>query len=309
MMSIDVRSGTRRDARSDLDAAVCSDGAPSARNLLVTVFGDVLLTAGPDTETTVQALTSVLAGFRVNERLVRTSLSRLVHDDLLAVRSAGRRSFYRVSPCARDLFARADERIYRGRPEPWDGAWTLVVLDGAESTAEHRAALRHELAALGLGVVAPNVLGSPVVGPAAVAGRIARVGGVEHVVVTRGPLVAGPGLVEPLDLVRRCLDLAALETAYGRLADRLAAYDAPMLSGLDGDRAAKLRLLVVATFRRLALADPMLPDELLGDDWPGHRARQEARRVYAAVAPLADRWFTDRTGQHVATDPSRFAAG
>jgi phenylacetic acid degradation operon negative regulatory protein len=129
---------------ADLGAAVCSDGAPSARNLLVTVFGDVVAPFGPETELTVQELSAVLADFGASERLIRTSLTRLVNDDLLAARSSGRRSFYRVAPTAIDLFACADERIYRGQPEPWDGHWTVVVLDGAESTPERRAALRQE---------------------------------------------------------------------------------------------------------------------------------------------------------------------
>src|SRR5688572_25655361 len=94
-------------ARADLDAAVCSGGAPSARNLLVTVFGDVVAPLGPETELTVQQLSAVLADFGASERLVRTSLTRLVNDDLLAARASGRRSFYRVAPTAIDLFATA----------------------------------------------------------------------------------------------------------------------------------------------------------------------------------------------------------
>ena len=293
-------------ALHDLDSAVCSDGAPSARNLLVTVFGDVVVPAGPETEVSVQGLTSVLADFGVNERLVRTSLTRLVNDDLLTVRSSGRRSSYRVAPTAIDLFAAADERIYRGRPDPWDGHWTLVVLDGAESTPERRAMLRQELVATGLGVVAPNVLASPVVTPAIVADTVTRVGGFEQVLVTRSTVVPGAGLADPVALARRCVDLGEIEERYDALADRFAGFDDQMLGGLGDVRASKLRLLVVSTFRRVVLADPWLPRELLPPAWAGDRARREAARVYAAVAPRADHRLAMLLAHPVDTAPDRF---
>lgn len=294
-------------ALADLDAAVCSDGAPSARNLLVTVFGDVLLTIGSDIEITVQALTAVLADFGVNERLVRTSLSRLVSDDLLAVRPDGRRSFYRVAPSALDLFARGDERIYRGRHVPWDGQWTLVVLDGAESTAQHRARLRQELAGLGLGTVAPNVMGSPTVAPESVADTVERLGGFDHVLVTRSALTAGDGLLGDGSLAGRCLGLDEVEQRYDELATRLSRFDESLLDAIDDRRAAKLRLLVVATFRRIVFAEPLVPEAVLPTDWSGYRARGEAARIYRSVAARADDRLRPLVGLDLRTDPARFA--
>lgn len=292
----------------ELDRAVCSDGAPSARNLLVTVFGDVVLPHGPDTETTVQALTATVADFGVSERLVRTSLSRLVGDGLLATQPHGRRSSYRVATDALDLFRSADERIYRGRARDWDGAWTLVVLDGAEATADHRAHVRAELSGLGFGVVAPNVLASPLVPLSAAADVLCEAGGVERVVLTRSPLAAGPAMIEPFDLARRCYELDRLSDGYAALARRLESFDATTLAHLDPRRAMKLRLLVVASFRRLALADPMLPADLLPAEWPGDRARVHAARVYAAVARSSDLALSEHLALAVTTDPDRLRA-
>lgn len=302
-MSVDERLAT---AVTDLDAAVCSDGAPSARNLLVTVFGDVVAPLGPDTEVSVQFLAAALADFGVSERLVRTSLTRLVNDDLLVVRTRGRRSAYRIAPAAVDLFAAADERIYRGRPEPWDGHWTVVVLDGTESTAEQRAELRQALTAAGLGVVVPNVLASPVVAAAVAARIVQRVGGFEQVLVLRSTVVPGSG--DPVALARRCVGLDELERRYAGVADRFAAFDDATLSALDGARAAKLRLLVVSTFRRVVLADPMLAPELLPERWAGDRARREVSRVYAAVTARSDRHLTALLEHPVATPTPRFTA-
>jgi phenylacetic acid degradation operon negative regulatory protein len=293
---------------ADLDRSVCSDGAPSARNLLVTVFGDVLLPCGPGTPATVQALAATLTDFGVNERLVRTSLSRLVADGLLEARSHGRRSSYRVAATAADLFGRADDVIYRGRPREWDGAWTIVILDGAEGTADDRALVRSELGSLGFGVVAPNVLASPLVPVDAASGVLGRVRGVDGVVVTRSPLATGAGMIDQTDLARRCYDLDRLADGYADLVRRLAAFDDATLDSLDDRRATKLRLLVVASFRRLALADPMLPAGLLPSGWPGGPARAHAGRVYRAVAMRSDRRLSEVTGVELDTDPARFGA-
>lgn len=295
-------------ALADLDGALCSDGAPSARNLLVTVFGDVLAPLGPGTAASVQALASVLTDFGVNERLVRTSLTRLVNDDLLAVRTTRRRSSYCVAPRAVDLFAAADARIYRGRPEPWDGHWTLVVLDGAESTADRRATLRGELVGLGFGVVAPNVLASPMVSATAAAETVRRAGGFEQVLVMRSTVVPGGGLADPVALARRCVALEEVEQRYDSLVRRFGAFDDATLATLDGGRATKLRLLVVSTFRRVVLADPLLPVELLPEHWAGARARAEAARLYGSVRAASDRHLTEVLGREISTAETRFAA-
>ena len=290
----------------DLDGSVCSQGAPSARNLIVTVFGDIVLPVGDEAEITVQQLVELLAGFGTNERLVRTSLSRVAGDGLLASRSHGRRSFYRVAPDALGTFRTADRRIYRGLVDGWDGAWTIVVLDGNEATAEHRARLRQELAWAGLGTVAPNVMASPVVTADGVAEIVDGVGGFDNVLVSRSQIVDGHGLLGQGELARRAADLADVELRYAAFADRFERLDDELLGGLDDGRALKLRLLLVATFRRIALADPQLPGELLPDSWVGHRARDVARRVYAGVAGPSDRRVAEVLGRDVVTDPHRF---
>jgi phenylacetic acid degradation operon negative regulatory protein len=291
---------------ADLDAAVCSDGAPSARNLLVTIFGDVVLPAGDHVEVTVQQLTRLLEPFEVNERLVRTSLSRIAADGLLTARSEGRRSFYRVADEARPTFHTADRRIYQPTTDTWDGSWTIVVLDGGESTPARRAELRQELAWAGLGTVAPNVMASPVVPASTVAEVVERVGGFERVLVTRAEVVEGTGLIGADELVRRSSELGEIEQRYAAFADRFGRFDEATLAQLDPARAAKARILLVASFRRIALADPQLPAPLLPAAWPGREAREHAGRVYAALAARSDAYLTDVVGHPIVTDPGRF---
>lgn len=293
----------------DLRSAACSDGAPSARNLLVTVFGDALLPHGDDTSISVRSLSRLLAAFGVNERLVRTSLTRLVNDGLLTTTSEGRRSFYRVAPQALELFRQADHRIYHGTPDEWDGSWTIVVIDGSEGTARRRAQLRQELAWAGLGVVAPNVMASPIVDAESAARVVGRVGGFTNVLVSRSSVVESDGTVGADELAQRVAALEEIAGRYARFIGRYANYPSVGLAELAADLAFKLRTLLIAEFRRIALSDPQLPARLLPEDWIGDRARGLTAEIYAAIAPSSEAFLlatADPKLTHPATTGDRF---
>jgi phenylacetic acid degradation operon negative regulatory protein len=299
-------------ALDDLRSAVCSDGAPSARNLLVTVFGDALLPHGEGTRISVRALSRLLAAFGVNERLVRTSLTRLVNDGLLTTANEGRRSFYGVAPGALDLFRQADHRIYHGTAEDWDGSWTIVVIDGGEATARRRARLRQELAWAGLGSVAPNVMASPIVSAEDAARVVGHVGGFANVLVSRSSVVESEGTLGADELAHRVAALEEIGDRYARFIERYEAYPSGGLAGLAPELAFKLRTLLVAEFRRIALSDPQLPAPLLPPDWIGTRARRLAGAIYDAVATSSDAFLTatvDPKLSSYATTLSRFAVG
>jgi phenylacetic acid degradation operon negative regulatory protein len=296
-------------ALDDLRSAICSEGAPSARNLLVTVFGDALLPHGDTARISVGSLTEMLASFGVNERLVRTSLTRLVNDGLLATEVVGRRSYYCVAAGARELFGQADRRIYAGHTEAWDGSWTIVVIDGAEATANRRAKLRQELAWAGLGFVAPNVMASPVVPAETAASVVAHVGGLSNVLVSRSRVIESAVTLGADELARRVAALDGIGARYAGFVERFDGFDERALAAVDERLAFKLRTLLVAEFRRIALADPQLPAELLPADWIGDRARGVASRVYAAVAEPSERFLVANAQPPLAgprANPQRF---
>lgn len=264
-------------------------GAPSARNLLVTLFGDAVLPHGTDVRVSVSSLTELLAPFGVSERLVRTSLTRLVNDGLLEVESVGRRSFYGVARAAVELFRQADARIYGPRRRPWDGKWTVVVVDGAEATSAARAQLRQRLTWAGLGVVAPNVMASPVVGPEEAAAVVEQMGEFRNVLVTRSEVFDGSGTIDEEELARRCAPLDAVASDYRAFVDDFGDIDRSTFDALTPVDAFALRVLLVAAYRRIVLVDPLLPEALLPDGWVGATARSVAAAVYGECVDLAER--------------------
>lgn len=272
-----------------LRAVDIASGAPSARNLLVTLFGDALLPHGADVRVSVGSLTALLAPFGVSERLVRTSLTRLVNDGLLEAEPVGRRSFYGVAPSAVELFRQADARIYGSRQRPWDGRWTVVVVDGAEATSAARAQLRQRLTWAGLGVVAPNVMASPIVSPEEAAAVVEQMDEFRNVLVTRSEVFDGPGTIDEEELARRCAPLDEVASDYHAFVDDFGDVDRTTFEALTPEDAFKLRVLLVAAYRRIVLVDPLVPEALLPDGWAGAKARALAAFVYGGCVDLAER--------------------
>lgn len=101
-------------------------GSLSGTSLIVTVFGDSISQHGGSIW--LGSLISALAPLGVNERLVRTSVSRLVRDGWLAVRKIARRSYYSFSDSGNSQFERAAQRIYLDKRPSWDEQWTLLML-------------------------------------------------------------------------------------------------------------------------------------------------------------------------------------
>ena len=271
----------------DLIAALRSRGMPSVRNILVTVFGDALRPYGAPVS--VQSLTRLLEPLDVTERLVRTSLTRLADDDLVAVSRVGNRSFYGVHKSAEPLFDQAEARIYRPPEREWDGFWTLAIIDGAVGTSDQRSELRRQLTVLGLGPVTPNVMASPVVEPAAVTAVVRAVDLQAGVLVTYSKNVSDAGLMSNADVAERVMLLDDLAKRYREIIDWFAPLDgSPDMSPADSFVA---RTLLIATYRRVVLVDPLLSADLLPNPWSGREAFELAARVYAALEPESERWL------------------
>src|SRR5216110_817829 len=100
--------------------ALASD-PPRARSLIVTVWGDALAPHGGIVW--LAGLIRLMTPFGINERLVRTSVFRLVRDGWLTAQSHGRRSRYQLTREGMRRFDQAHHRIYTTANPVWDGEW------------------------------------------------------------------------------------------------------------------------------------------------------------------------------------------
>jgi len=269
----------------------------SARTVLVTVFGDGIEPHGG--EVWAGSLLRLVEPLGMNERLVRTSLNRLVGEGFLGTRRHGKRSFYSVTPLARREVRGAERRIYHPRGDPWDGLWTVVV-NTSDVSPPARAAVRQHLGRLGFAPLGPSVHISPFDQVDALRQVLSDLGLVNQLAVFRGEVPTTVGL-EDGDLARLVSsELKGLEPAWRKflrrfrpLAEAAAAGagsggDAGDGADLEPETAFLAQTLLIHSYRRIVLKEPELPAGLWPPGWPGDAAYDVAAACYHALAGPAE---------------------
>ena len=261
----------------------------SARTLLVTVFGDGVEPHGG--EVWAGSLLRLVEPLGVNERLVRTSLNRLVGEGFLVTRRHGKRSFYSVTPMARREVRQAERHIYHPRGDPWDGRWTVVVNTSAVGPPA-RAAVRQHLSRLGFSALSPSVHITPFDRTDALRQVLDDLGLGSQLAVFRGEVPPTTGL-EDADLAALLsTDLKALEPAWRKFLRRFRpladAVDEGAATQVTPESAFLAQTLLIHNYRRIVLKEPELPAGLWPPGWVGDAAYDVSARCYHALAGPAE---------------------
>jgi phenylacetic acid degradation operon negative regulatory protein len=243
---------------------------PKAAQLIVTIYGDIVEPRGG--VLWMGDLISLCAGFGVNESLVRTAVSRLVTKGQLAGEREGRRSFYGLTPEARDEYHLAAELFFS--PEDGDCDWILTHCPDPSDQAE--------LLRSGFGQ-----LGGPVFFGADRPGR---------------PLLGTPFRSRALlpdgqdlrVLAGNVFELDVLSREYAGFVSRFAPMQALTADLPSQQTALLLRLALVHGYRDIRLRDPRLPRAVLGASWPGFSARNLFAELYRRLSGPADTYIGER---------------
>ena len=261
----------------------------SARTLLVTVFGDGVEPHGG--EVWAGSLLRLVEPLGINERLVRTSLNRLVGEGFLVTRRHGKRSFYSVTPMARREVRQAERHIYHPRGDPWDGRWTVVVNTSAVAPPA-RAAVRQHLSQLGFSALSSSVHITPFDRTDALRRVLDDLGLEAQLAVFRGEVPPGTGLADADLAALLATDLKALEPAWRKFLRRFRPLaDAAGETGateLTPESAFLAQTLLIHNYRRIVLKEPELPAGLWPAGWVGDVAYDVAARCYHALAGPAE---------------------
>jgi phenylacetic acid degradation operon negative regulatory protein len=247
-----------------------------AGSLIVTLFGDSLVPRGG--AIALGSLIRLAEPFGINERLVRTATARLAQDGWLVARRVGKHSEYRLSDDGREQFAQATLRIYGEAGAHWSGRWTLVVLPPL--AAKERQRLRRELAWQGFGELSSGVFAHPQARGAGRREPMRRADWPADTLVFDANLASS---ATAATLISAGWDLKALAQRYRLFASRFEGVLAGLRMLPDPETGFVLRTLLIHEYRRLHLRDPLLPERLLPPAWPGIRAAELCRAIYAAV--------------------------
>ncbi|MEF9885972.1 PaaX family transcriptional regulator [Streptomyces sp. P9-A4] len=259
------------------------------RSLIVSLYG--AYGRAPDgSPLPVAALIRLLGVLGVDAPSVRSSVSRLKRRGLLLPgRTADGAAGYALSEDARRLLDDGDRRIYaRAEPKLSEG-WVLAVFSVPEAERHKRHLLRSRLARLGFGTAAPGVWIAPARLYEETRNALERLELSPYVDFFRGDHL---GYAPTAGAVARWWDLPAVAGLHEEF---LAAHE-PVLRAwrtapAGAEDAYRDYLLALDSWRRLPYADPVLPAELLPDDWPGRRSAE----VFASLHEL----LRDRGAQYV----------
>lgn len=276
---------------------------PRAKSLSVTLLGDAIGPHGGNIW--LSDLIELVTPLGINERLLRTSVFRLVAQDWLQSERHGRRSLYRLSELGLALTSGASERIYGGPRGDWDGHWTLVVLPRfGNSSLDGRGQLRRELIWAGFGAIAPGVFALPRNQAARARKVLDKLGTREAALILDTTDMGTAGESSLAGLVPQCWNLDEVAQQYRNFS----ATFTPLLQAAGPHtppaQAFALRALTIHEWRRIVLHDPQLPPQMLPPDWPGLAARELCGKLYWSVFAQAE--------QHLETvirrDPSHYRA-
>ncbi|MEU0404065.1 PaaX family transcriptional regulator C-terminal domain-containing protein [Streptomyces sp. NPDC006197] len=259
------------------------------RSLIVSFYG-AYGRAPDESPVPVAALIRLLGALGVDAPSVRSSVSRLKRRGLLLPgRTADGAAGYALSEDARRLLDDGDRRIYaRTEPKLSEG-WVLAVFSVPEAERHKRHLLRSRLARLGFGTAAPGVWIAPARLYEETRNTLERLELSPYVDLFRGDHL---GYAATAGAVARWWDLPAIAGLHEEF---LAAHE-PVLRAwrsapAGAEDAYRDYLLALDSWRRLPYADPVLPAELLPDDWPGRRSAE----VFTALHELL--W--DRGAEYV----------
>ena len=260
-----------------------------ANSLLVTLYGDAL--ASQKTPISLGSLIELAGLFGLSSRLVRTSAFRLTADGWFDVTRVGRRSFYGLSEVGRLRVVHAQRRIYDFAPLPWDGHWTLALID-SQLKASTRQHLKRELLWAGFGQLSSNVFAHPHADHPTLKDIIASTKTHDQLVVLRAQSIDGYAERPLASVMQDTFKLAAVGEAWREFIRRFEPLQADAAS-LPPATAFFSRILLIHEYRKVLLRDPQLPQALLPVDWQGDKARELCEALYRSFQPNSAAFLAD----------------
>ena len=254
-------------------------GTDSARSVLFTVLGELVLPTGGEAWTS--AFIDVFGRLGVEEKAARQALMRTAADGWLSSERVGRRTVWRLTPAAERLLRDGTERIFgfTAVTADWDGRWTIVIARTPETERAARHVLRTRLRWAGFGHVMPGVWLSPRSDRCDEARQILAEAGLPDGCLFTAEH-AEPGSLAAM--VGHAWDLAELAREY----DAFIASFSGEVTPLSPDPLVRIIDLVHA-WRRFPWTDPGLPARFLPAPWPGTAAAGLFARRHAEWADEA----------------------
>ena len=245
------------------------------------MFGDVISVHG--NWIWLGSLIQSLAPLGYSERLVRTSVFRLVEEDWLKVNKIGRKSYYSLTDTAIKHNEKAAKRIYSATGYSDTNEW-LIVLPSFVSD-EKLPELKKRLMWLGFSSIASSVYAHPSFDERSLEETIRELELSDSVIVFSGRTIDKQSSGVLKKLVFEKWNLNGLQSKYNQLIGTYQPIFEMTLekNNITGQLSFLLRVLLVHEFRRVLLQDHELSKSMLPNDWSGSIARKLISNIYQSI--------------------------
>lgn len=263
--------------------------AISSKSHIVTVFGDVISQHG--NWLWLGSLIESLEPLGFSERLIRTSVFRLVKDDWLQVIKNGRKSFYAFTDSANNHYTKAARRIYAGSGHSSGGQWLIVMPSFV--CEDKLITLKRQLRWLGFSPLSSGAYAHPSIDQGSLEETISELELQKSVIIFSSQTLDASSDQALKRLVREKWNIEELQQRYQTLID---CYQTVLDMIEQGERISDqqcflLRTLLIHEYRRILLKDHELPANMLPDNWAGFKANQLVKQLYAYIAKPSCRYI------------------
>jgi len=270
----------------------------SCRTLIVTIFGDVVSQHGK--WIWLGSLINSLRPFGYSERLVRTSVYRLVKDDWLQVKKIGRKSYYQLTTSAINHYKKAARRIYSKSILSSDNRWLILFPSFVEETKMSE--LKRQLKWLGFSALSSGAFAHPCFDQESIEETIQELDIVDSVIIFSGKTIDGNSANVLKKLVYQKWNLDSLQQAYNSFIDTYT----PIFDFLNetvannrhrsnlNEQHFLLRVLLIHEYRRILLQDHELPSDMLPKNWSGYQANRLVKDLYSFLADKSCYYITHK---------------
>ncbi|MFJ7930870.1 phenylacetic acid degradation operon negative regulatory protein PaaX [Peribacillus sp. NPDC096448] len=263
----------------------------NTQSMIFTIYGDYIRNYG--NKIWIGSLIRLLKEFGHNEQGVRVAVSRMVKQGWIQSEKQGNKSYYFLTDRGVQRMDEAANRIYKMKPNEWDGKWRILMYTIPEDKRQLRDDLRKELLWSGFGSfssgcwISPNDLEKQI-------NRLIEKYDIDEYVDFFISEYKGPK--ENQSLVEKSWHLEEIENKYEEFIEKYSkqfiVHQSIISRGEMSDADCFVeRTNLVHEYRKFLFIDPGLPKELLPSKWNGNHAALLFSQYYQVLAEPASRFF------------------
>ena len=268
-----------------------ANGSIITRSMIFTLYGDYIRHYG--NEIWIGSLIRLFEEFGHNGQSVRAAISRMSKQGWIQARKEGNKSYYFLTERGEARMEEAANRIFKLKPQTWDGKWRVLMYNIPEEKRSVRDELRKELVWSGFGTMATSCWISPNNLEKELYDIIEKYDIKPYVHFF---LANYDGPKKDKNLIEESWDIEAINAKYQDFinthsANYVIAKDKMTNKEMTEAECFVERAKLVHEYRKFLFIDPGLPEELLPEKWLGTQASNLFRSYYEILAEPASSFF------------------